>query len=169
MTDAYGKFVDQLIGRGWGYEDTRLPDGFKPNDKAMVVGNYRYPTFLHPNLPVRVALIANPLSVWKGEVFSLTAWGTKTRSVTLAGLVSAERRQGHGERAMRDLLAVADAVDCFLMLEPAPIRGFSIKGQRSITRSKLMQWYGRLGFVPTYDGDDTVLHYPNQPFGEPTA
>jgi len=148
MTDAYGKFVDQLIGRGWSYEDTRLPDGFKPNDKAMVVGNYRYPTFLHPNLPVRVALIANPLSVWKGEVFSLTAWGTKTRSVTLAGLVSAER---------------------FLMLGPAPIRGFSIKGQRSITRSKLMQWYGRLGFVPTYDGDDTVLHYPNQPFGEPTA
>jgi len=36
MTNAYGKFVDLLTSRGWGHEDTRLPDGFKQNEKAMV-------------------------------------------------------------------------------------------------------------------------------------
>jgi hypothetical protein len=164
MTNAYGKFVDLLISRGWWYEDTRLPDGFKQNEKAMVIGSYRYPTFLHPELPVKVALIPNPLSVFKGEVFSITSWGSKIRSVTMVGIVSAERKKGYGERAVRDLMTVADAVDCFLMLEPGPIKGFAIKGQRSITRRKLVEWYARLGFIPTYRDEDAVMHYPNKPF-----
>jgi hypothetical protein len=163
MSATYNEFASILIGRGWKHEDVYLPGGCKQNEKALVIGDYRYPTFQHPTMPVKIALSANPLSIWKGSVYTITSWGSKLRSVTVTGIVSEERKKGYGDRAMRELLAAADEADCFLMIEPAPISRFKIKGQRMITRQRLVKWYRRLGFVPSYDNDDLVLHYPNKP------
>jgi GNAT superfamily N-acetyltransferase len=84
--------------------------------------------------------------------------------IVIAALVvdPSARRKRHASIAMDMLKQYARATNITLLLEATPMNGFKVKGQRSITKNQLINWYTRLGFKPAYpeEGHDLLKYTP---------
>jgi len=63
------------------------------------------------------------------------------------------RRQGRATEALQALQRLCEARGLWLQLEASPIAGQRAKGQRTISRRRLIGWYESLGFEPSYPGE----------------
>lgn len=154
---AFESIRQQLAWYGWKFEPLWLPDG-KANTNCIQVGYSRYPTFVHPWNGVKIALTTNQRYIANHTVYTMSTFmDEKTNRITLAAIISTDRRKRKATRAMVNLTCAARNAAVELVLEPVPMRDFKIKGERSITRKKLVQWYKRFGFKPLEENPDTDM------------
>lgn len=70
------------------------------------------------------------------------------------------RRQGRATEALQALQRLCEAQGLWLQLEASPIAWQRAKGQRSISRRRLIGWYEAHGFVPSYPEEgETILEW----------
>jgi len=68
-----------------------------------------------------------------------------------------KRGTGSASNALKKLTDIADKSNVTLQLEPATVESLSGKGQKSLTFQQLGDWYKRNGFVPKFEGSNSVL------------
>jgi hypothetical protein len=80
-----------------------------------------------------------------------------------------KRGTGSASNALKNLTDIADKSNVTLQLEPAVVESLSKKGQKALTFQQLGDWYKRNGFVPKFDGSNSVLiREPKQNISKPT-
>ena len=116
------------------------------NEKAMLIGGYRYPTVVTLE-GVKLALSNTSLLMHKGQVWRGDPSAYDPNELTLAGIYTAPeyRGKGHAAIAMQQLCAVADALGVQISLEPCPFGRKRL--DKSLNYKQLLKWYGKLGFV----------------------
>lgn len=158
--------VDADLGWAFFPASERLADGFLATPlAALKIGGVPYATLTRGH--VSVALSGTGLHYHDGRVWiGDPTFDVRPDRVVISGIVvnGPHRRSGIATQAMRDLCSVADSIGFELMLEATPIDGFKHKGQRSITRRRLVRWYTSLGFEPAYpsEGDTILVRHPRK-------
>ena len=143
--------ADKLVKLGWRFERAILDrpagdGGFESNHEALVMGENRYPTVVHPT-GVKIALdtssrfIHKETAVWAGDPYA-----TDPTQITVAALWSPPLARGKGcaSLAMKELCGVADELEITVSLEPQQISSYG--RERALSTAQLKKWYARLGF-----------------------
>lgn len=109
-----------------------------------------YPTLVRG--PVRIAVSNIGLHYHDHRVWwSDPTERHPTRVTVWTILVDPEaRRQGRATEALQALQRLCEAQGLWLQLEASPIASQRAKGQRTISRRRLIGWYEAQGFVPSY-------------------
>jgi GNAT superfamily N-acetyltransferase len=96
--------------------------------------------------------------VWRG---CPVADQSDTRIVLEAIVVDPDRRRaGVATRTIRELQDIAKSLGLELWVEATPIGRYKAKGQREISRRRLIKWYKGLGFIEAYPGEgDSILKW----------
>lgn len=107
-----------------------------------------YPTITDKERSVKVALDRTDIYGHNGDVWMGSASQPLVNGYVIQAIVTdpAQRGKGKAKEMLKQVLRCADEAGLLLKLEPVPMKDFVKKGQASLTKKQLQQWYGRHGF-----------------------
>jgi GNAT superfamily N-acetyltransferase len=156
------KFIAAAESAGWHYQPcgTRSPSGeWQANPDALTIGGCTFPTLLRG--PVATAWGNTDLYYHGGRVWKGDPSDQADDRIVLEGIVVSgeSRRHGLATAAVRDLQSIAASLGKAIVLEAVSIAAFKVKGQRTISPRRLVQWYKSLGFESRWprEGDRILV------------
>jgi hypothetical protein len=127
---------------------------------GIKIDNSYYSTIVSGD--TRIALSSSGLYLRRGKVSQsyeadIDKNGNQIYTVERIVTDPTKRGTGSASNALKKLTDIADKSNVTLQLEPATVESLSGKGQKSLTFQQLGDWYKRNGFVPKFEGSNSVL------------
>jgi len=127
---------------------------------GIKIDNSYYSTIVSGD--TRIALSSSGLYLRRGKVaqsYEADIDKNGNQIYTVERIVTDPKKRGTGSasNALKNLTDIADKSNVTLQLEPAVVESLSKKGQKALTFQQLGDWYKRNGFVPKFEGSNSVL------------
>lgn len=141
------------------------PSGFEESG-GIVDNGRRLPTLVIGD--TKVGFTSAGMELVKGVVqimddADVDASGNVIYTIDRISTPPDKRGKGSASKALSEITSAADRAGLTIQLEPTVMKSL-IEGGDSLSRSQLVEWYKKNGFVPKFEGSDKILiRAPKEP------